>query len=500
MAGTTPQPKPGRLTRRRFLESGAAAGALLAAGPLAACGGSSRRRRERVVVVGAGLAGLTCAHRLRQAGVDAAVFEARLDRVGGRCFTARGFADGQVAEHGGEFIDTNHLRLRALVRELGLRLEDREAATRLQPGGRGARLFAGEPRTGAELYRGYGLFMRHLRAAGARSGYLRNFGYRGRAAAEFDRGTALEWLDANVPGGSGSLLGLAMQGYLASEFGLDADELAATSILYLLEGTASDEDGSDERFHVAGGNDQVTTMLADGLAEGAVELEAPLEALWRRRGGGYGLAVGGVGEVEAERVVLTLPFTTLREVELADAGLSAIKLEAISELGMGTNSKVLLQFDRRPGAYERWNGNLAADHPFQYSWDTSLSQDGRAGLVTVYSGGEDGAGLEAPGAHGPAPEEVVRETLGVLERVAPGIRNGFNGRALVSNWSADPWARGSYAAFLPGQTTRYGVVAGRAEGGVHFAGEHTSLDFQGFLEGAVESGERAAQEVTRALH
>ncbi len=489
----------GRFTRRRFLEASAAAGALAMAGPLACGGSNSAPRREEVVVIGAGLAGLACAHRLAERGVDAAVFEARPDRVGGRCFTARGFADGQVGEHGGEFIDTTHRRLRALVAELGLELEDREAAAALEPQLSGRRLFDERLVSSAELYSGYGEFMRALAAEGKRTGYDRHFGYGGgRAAIEFDQRTALDWLKENLPEGIDSLLGQALQAYLTSEFGLDPSELAATSLLYLLEGNASDEDGSDERFWVAGGNDQVTDRLADGLAEGTLELDAPLVSLWRRDDRKVGLEIENIGEIVTEQVVLALPFTTLREVDLEQSGLSALKLEAIRELGMGTNSKVLVQFERRPGFYHRWNGNLSTSHPFQYTWDTSLTQDGRAGLVTIYSGGADGAGLDAPEAHGPAPEVVVDETLAVLDEAVPGIGGGWNGEALASNWSEDPWARGSYAAFGPGQTTKFGLVAGQAEGPVHFAGEHTSTNFQGFLEGACESGERCAREVLSA--
>jgi monoamine oxidase len=92
---------------------------------------------------------------------------------------------------------------------------------------------------------------------------------------------------------------------------------------------------------------------------------------------------------------------------------------------------------------------------------------------------------------------VVHETLAALERAVPGISRDFAGDAWLDDWSADPWSRGSYAAFLPGQTTRYSGVIARAEGGVHFAGEHTSVPYQGFLEGAVESGERCAREILR---
>ncbi len=85
-----------------------------------------------------------------------------------------------------------------------------------------------------------------------------------------------------------------------------------------------------------------------------------------------------------------------------------------------------------------------------------------------------------------------------MERAVPGISREFNGHAWLDDWVADPWVHGSYAAFLPGQYTRYAGVIARHEGGVHFAGEHTSDAYQGFLEGAVASGERCAREVLRA--
>jgi monoamine oxidase len=164
---------------------------------------------------------------------------------------------------------------------------------------------------------------------------------------------------------------------------------------------------------------------------------------------------------------------------------------------MGTNSKLLMQFRHRFVRDGRWNGELSTDRPFLDTWDTSLTQRGETGLLTVYSGGSVGAGYSARRAHGPAPPGVVHETLAALERAVPGIGREFTGRAWLDDWTADPWAHGSYAAFLPGQTTRYSGVIARAEGGVHFAGEHTSVPYQGFLEGAVESGQRCAREVLR---
>jgi monoamine oxidase len=490
-----------KLSRRDLVTRGAVlGGAVLFAGPLSACGGSDKSTPEapRVAIVGAGLAGLTCAYRLRQHGVSAALYEARSDRVGGRCWSAREFGPEQVGEHGGEFIDSDHRRMRALVRELGLRLEDRVAWARRRSRAYSRLYLDGELRDWDVVYRDFPILKRHLRADSRRTGYSHSFA--SPAARSFDDRTAAAWLDADVPGGGDSLLGRAMREYLSEEFGLDARDLSATNVFYLLEGNRIDIDGSDERYHVHGGNDQVPRGLAERLSDGSVHMATPLEALWKRRDGSYGLRFGGTpADVTAERVVLAVPFTTLRRVDLDRASLSQRKRECIERLGMGTNSKLLMQFRHRPSHEDHWDGELSTDRPFLDTWDSSLTQPGRTGLLTVYSGGAVGAGYPARRPHGPAPPRVVRETLAALERAVPGIRRDFAGRAWLDDWTADPWSRGSYAAFLPGQTTRYSGVIARAEGGIHFAGEQTSVPYQGFLEGAVESGERTAREVLHGL-
>ena len=288
---------------------------------------------------------------------------------------------------------------------------------------------------------------------------------------------------------------------MASEFGLDANRLTALNLFYeFVEKTP----GADERYHVRGGNDQIVHALAAQLPDGAVRLDAPLEALVERADGSYGMRFGGIaGEVVADRVVLALPFTTLRRVDLGRAGLSAKKRRCIDELGMGTNAKVLMQFERRPQAYGDWNGYLVSDAPFLYTWESTLGEPGRRSIVTTYFGGRSGAaGLRAREPHAPTLEREVRRNLHSLGQGGAtglgGIRRGFAGRAWTDRWVSDPWARGSYAAYLPGQYTRYYGFAGKPEGAIHFAGEHTATANQGFLEGAVASGERAAEEIAAA--
>ena len=281
----------GMETRREFLKkAGVVGGAAALAGPLAACGATSSaaKERHRVAIVGAGLAGLSCAHRLRQRGVEAAVYEARPDRVGGRCWSAHGFAEGQVGEHGGELIDADHSRIRALARELGLRLEDRLAAARRHPGAESRLFLDGALRDEDAVFSGYRAFKRSLRRV---------------SEEELDRHTARELLDRGVPGGGESLMGQAMRGFIASEFGLDAERLSAASLSYLREvpGLAAAE-SSLERYHVRAATTRCRTGWRNGSAAQRCGSTRRSRRFRRRGDRSYGMRFDGARqEVVADR-------------------------------------------------------------------------------------------------------------------------------------------------------------------------------------------------------
>ena len=181
------------------------------------------------------------------------------------------------------------------------------------------------------------------------------------------------------------------------------------------------------------------------------------------------------------------------------SGLSPRKLRCIAELGVATNAKLLLQLAVRPARLGGWNGDSVQDVPELVVWESTLGQPGPGSVLTLYTGGRAGTAYPVSTPHGPAPAGVVEPAFRQLERVAPGARRAWNGRAFLDAWVDDRWPGGSYAAFLPGQLTRWWVFIGRSDGAVHFAGEHTSTRSQAFLNGAVESGERAAREVAVKL-
>ncbi|GAB3665631.1 hypothetical protein GCM10027589_30320 [Actinocorallia lasiicapitis] len=420
------------------------------------------------------------------------LYEANGGRVGGRCWTARGFAGGQTAEHGGEFIDTRHVHLRRLVRELGLKLDDGEKIPESK--GEPVLYLRGKIRDPRVVFKDLPTVLKRLERDTKRIGPYTS-AKAGPAARAFDGLSVRDWLDRNVPGGAGSLLHTALADQITGFWGGDPEDLSAIN---LIEQFTAPYEGADERWHVRGGNDRVPNLLARRLPKGVLRMNAPLTAV-RRNGARYELRFGHSSRpVFADRVIFALPFTALRQVDLDGSGLSARKRDVIDNLGMGTNAKLLLQFDDR-FAEHGWDGTFSSDIPRLGSWSSSGGHPAKKDLLTIFSGGAAGANYPTARAHGKAPAHVVKDALRLIERLVPGMSAAYNGRSWLDSWVDDPWARGSYATFRPGQYTRYWGAAGDAEGCLHFAGEHTSVHSQGYLNGGVESGERAAREVLKAL-
>jgi monoamine oxidase len=320
----------------------------------------------------------------------------------------------------------------------------------------------------------------------------------GSTARQLDEHTAAHWLD-DVLGHDHPLLKRATAQYMSEEYGLDLRRLSAINMVMEFAGHGVP---SDERFHVRGGNDQLVTGLAGRLPSGTVVQDARLTSLVRRPDGRYRLGFRSMPPRHADLVVLCAPFAALRHADLDGAGLTRRKLACIQELGMGTNAKVLLELDHRVPHYGRADGSPWSGAYYDArvdTWSSTLAQAGRGSVLTVYSGGHVGASYDVSRAHGRAPNLVVSRTLAELERAVPHLAHGFAGRAWVDAWVQDPHTHGSYAAFRPGQFTRWWGYVGKPQHHVHFAGEHTSMRALGYLDGAVASGRRAAHEVLAGL-
>ena len=474
--------------RRRRLLQGAGASALLAGcqsipAPMRAGKG------EEVAIVGAGIAGLTAAWRLRQQGVRVRVYEAQ-NRIGGRMLSLRNhFADGQVIELGGELIDTGHTHIRKLAGELGLTLDDLLDGD----GDHDTWFFDGRMIGEAEIVRAFvpvaAAIERDLAAAGEHDDTHQNPKFR-----ELVELSIAQWFDRNgVRGWLRKLLDVAY----TTEMGLEIDQQSALNFLTFI-GT-EDKDAfhifgeSDERFHVRGGNDLIPHALAAKLAD-AIEPGHVLEAI-RGDADGYVLTFRkgeATRDVRAGQVVLALPFTLLRKVRL-DVELPERKRRAIADLAYGTNAKLMIGFERRVWREHHANGASMSDLSYQTTWDTSRKQAGMAGALTNFTGGRHGLEL-GQGTPKQQAEAAVRD----LERVFPGIAaaRGSASEARM-HWPSNPWVLGSYACLRPGDWSVLGGAVREAVGGLHFAGEHCAVEAQGFMEGGCESGELAAQAILR---
>src|SRR5215217_3293408 len=487
-AGTAPRP-----TRRQLLAGGAGVAGAAAASRFAPAARAADA--PRIVGVGAGLAGLSCAYRLKQAGYTAQVYEAS-DRLGGRCWSDRtSFANGQVVERGGELIDQGHTAVRQLAQQLGLKLDNLLSGER--NGTEPFYYFDGGPYSLAQATDDLKAIWQQLHSDVSAASYPTLYNLSTERGRELDKMSIADYVAAYVPGGRASKLGQLLEVAYNIEYGAETSEQSSLNMLYLLaysgQGQLRIFGPSNEKYHVVGGNDQITAGLASAL-RGQITTGSELVAIRRNNDGTWGLSFrqgNTTREVSADRVVLALPFSILRSsVDITKAGFSARKLTAIRQMGMGTNSKLHVQFSDRHWESLGSNGDTFADTGYQNTWDVTRAQGGASGILVDYTGGKIGASFG-----GGTPSSRAQQFLGQIEPVLPGISARWNGRATIDYWTGYRWTKGSYSYWKVGQYQAFAGVEREIEGACHFAGEHTSVDFQGYLNGAVESGERAAEEI-----
>jgi monoamine oxidase len=486
-------------TRKGFLRDAAVAGAATTAFGVFTNRARAAAPAGRVVVVGAGLAGLSAAYRLKQAGINAEVHEAS-ERLGGRCWTQRGFfADGQIVERGGELIDQGHFAMRNLANQLGFKLDNllaAEANGTEQTSWFDRARYSYEEAT-ADLKAAWQKIHKDVSAAS----YPTLFDLSTPRGRELDAMSIVDWINETFEGGINSKIGQLLDVAYTIEYGGESSEQSSLNLLYLLaysgQGNLRVFGPSNEKYHVVGGNDQVTTKLGQLLA-GQITTGSQLIAIRVTAGGRWELTFKqglATNTITADRVVLALPFSIMRlSVNFSKAGWERLKEVAIREQGMGTNSKLHVQFTSRPWRGQGYNGETFSDRGYQNTWEVTRAQSGASGILVNYTGGKIGASFGSG-----TPESRAQQFLAQAEPVLPGITNAYNGRAAIEFWPGYEWTRGSYSYWKVGQYTKFAGMEGRRQGTCHFAGEHTSIDFQGYLNGAVETGERAASEILADL-
>ncbi len=444
----------------------------------------------RVAIVGAGLAGLSCATRLLTKDIGVTLYEANT-RVGGRTFTDRTSFPGRTVDLGGEFVDSWHDQLRGLVTALGLELddtwEDDDVSEVL-----GA--IEGDILNEDQLE----LFEQRMKEQVAAALVRHPFDPASvtcKQSDAFDRAidamSAAEWLDRNNIARDKARTVLEA-GFL-SLYGGGLEEASALVLLQEVIGSGPE---SDERFLIRGGAGRVAELLAQRFPSDVVKLQHRLVKVKSTTVGKVELTFDVAGTIKtetAEAVVLALPFSVLRDVEI-DAPLSAAKQHAIATLHYGAGSKLCVGFRGKPWRALDASGTVLSDSAFPFCWDETRMQDTEDGVITFFTGGAEGRVLSRVDLN------VQRAgLLEVLNRIFPGVRNAAKAENVLVTWADEPFAKGGYALYAPGQVTTMRGCEGEPEGKLFFAGEHTSLEAQGYMEGAVRSGARAAKEVSALL-
>jgi monoamine oxidase len=501
-------------SRREFLKRGGTIGAALAVvGPAALARAARAGSTPRIAIVGAGIAGLNAALTLQGKGLASTVYEAS-DRVGGRMHSDRSgyWANGQISEFCGELIDTNHTTVLGLANRFNLPVVDLLAA---EPAGSTETYwFLGGRYSAAQADLDFGPVRDAAKNDLTAAGYPTLWNKYKAAVYALDQMSVSDWIETRVPGGHGSAFGRLLDVAYNEEYGAETTEQSSLNILYLLAYQPSPKGFeifgvSDERYHIAGGNQQLPEAIAGTLPD--VRLGWRMTAVATNGDGTVTLSFStpsGTLPVTADQVVLTTPFPVLRNLDYSKAGFDNLKKTAISQLGAGRNAKLQLQFSSRywntSGPWGVSNGDSYTDLGYQNTWDVTRAQAGTTGIMVNYSGGNVAGAFSpsTPYSNATDNQQVAthaRAFLRQLETIFPGITKKWNGKATLSTPFLDPNLLCSYSYWKVGQYTSLSGYEGVPQGAIHFAGEHCSQNFQGFMEGGASEGTRAALEVYHAL-
>jgi len=495
------------LLRRDFVKrTGSALAAVAGAGSLAnlpTARAAPRRGSDLSIgIVGGGLAGLTAARQCVRAGAKVTVYEAAA-RLGGRVRSARGTFPGQVAELGGELIDNLHKTVLGYAQEFDLQIEDVNKVD-----GEVFYHFFGQQYSEAEVVDQFRQFVPIMKEDIRRlSGEVSALAFTPNDRRQ-DLISLQDYLEGNNAAGvaAGQLVREVIRVAYTIEYGLEAFEQSSINFLHFIHADNRSEFKpwgvfSDERYHIIGGNDQIVSRLAAELAS-IIEFGRMLVRISRRSDGRLQLDFGVNKTVSRthDRVILAIPFTTLRGVELdRSLALPSWKRDVIAKFSLGDSTKQMIGFRGRPWAELGGNGASYSDLAnLQCTWETNVSRSSpEQAILTNFSGG-----MHALQINPNRPQQEAALFLDALEQVFPGskshaIQSGQNFLTELAHWPSNPLVKGGYSCYRTGDFTSLAGLEGLPFGNLHFAGEHTDsfYSWQGFMEGACLSGLRAAAEV-----
>jgi monoamine oxidase len=440
-----------------------------------------------VVVVGAGLAGLIAARDLLAADVSVVVLEAR-NRVGGRLLNHT-LANGAVIEVGGQWVGPTQERALALAEELGVGLFPTylEGDHFLAVGGAVKRYGGDDFALPGDALADVAETQERLEEMAAEVPL--DEPWRAAEAATWDAQTVDAWLVAN----SKTEVGLGYWRTLVPA--LNSAEASEMSLLHFLfycrSGGTIDRlvatHGGAQESRLEGGSQQLAVRLADRLGRDIVRLGAPVTAIRQDDGGVKATHDGGV--VEAGRAIVAVPPTLAARIRYSPA-LPPLRDQLTQQVPMGYVTKVQLAYPEPFWRTEGLSGSVfSLDDEVSVIFDNS-PPDLSCGVLLGFL--EGGNARRA----GKLPPEARKELI--LSQFVKffGPRAADPNEYVERDWAAEEWSRGCYGGrFGTGVWTGYGEALREPVGRIHWAGTETAEVWNGYMDGAVRSGERAAREV-----
>ncbi len=446
---------------------------------------------KNVVILGGGLAGLSAAYELKKIGHKVTILEAR-KFAGGRVQTIRDFADGLYAEAGPIAFPESHTFTVGYARDFGLTIRpsykfglDSIANIRGQVFRIGATatsipldLKARERQAGV-----VGLPLLYLNDYMQEVGNPRKAGFPSDALRAIDAMSLKQLLQQE--GASDAAIDIIAASQLGI-LGFGIDTVSA------MDGVVTEAIASDSAFYeIADGNDQLAGALKRKVKKQFKKNSIVLRLQQNENSVTVTYSQGGeIQTITADRVVCTLPFPVLKNIEVTPA-FSPEKQRAIQELKLTPVTRTYLQFRNRSWEDSKLDGYGITDLDIQNTYSPTLTQSGRRGILASYTGGQRAVDIGAL-----SEEQRQTKVLRDMRSLFGNLNNDYE-TGLSQIWHEDQYTRGAFAYFEPGQMATLLPIAQRAENRIHFAGEHTSA-WHGWMNGALESGNRAADEVNSA--
>jgi monoamine oxidase len=461
---------------------------LLATAPARAT--ASAGRQADVIVVGAGLAGLSAARVLAAAGVRVLVYEAR-DRVGGRLYT-RPAADGTPLDLGGQWIGPTQRRIGALAAAVGVTtFKTHDTGSNVQYRGGERYPYAGAIPT-ADAVVSADVIEAILALNKLANAVPLEAPWAAREAATWDAQTLATWLDANVASdGARALITLGIEAVFSAE----PRDLSLLHVLFYIHSAGGLMDllgvtGGAQESRFSGGAQQVAERVAAALGE-RVRLNTPVHTIWQSE---QGVRVESEqGSTLARRAIVAIPPTLAGRIHYRPA-LPGYRDQLTQRMPMGTIAKVHCLYPRPFWRDEGLTGQTSSDSGAVRMTFDSSPESGLPGVLLGLVAGDEGRQWMRK----PAGE---RRTA-VLECLVRyfGERAGDPAEYVEHSWAEEKWTRGGHAAYMPpGVWAAFGEALRAPIGRLHWAGTETATVWNGYMDGAVQSGERVAAEVMVAL-